>query len=178
VSTQPNRKPLLCPRNQIVSPFCVHATKSRAPAVSKQPNCEPLLCPHNQIVRQQQSVFGLPIGPLWAASSASALSPFPFCRLGQLPCCSPRLAFRNHPLGATGTGAGAAAATAAEAEAAWCCRTGGCLSLFMTGSDPSGLISGLISPTPNHLAGSKKKCRSKPAGQKTILMRSVIKKVR
>ena len=67
---------------------------------------EPLLCPHNQIVRQQQSVFGLPIGPLWAASSASALSPFPFCRLGQLPCCLPRLAFRNHPLGATGTGLG------------------------------------------------------------------------
>jgi len=102
---------------------------SCASEVSPQPNCE------------TEAIF------LWPANRPfvgcllprrSARSAFAFW-LGRLPAAarlSPRLAFWNSPLRATGAGAGAAAA---EAEAAWCWdkgRGGGYLSLFMTGSDP------------------------------------------
>ena len=152
MSTQPNRKPLLCPRNQIVSPFCVHATKSRAPAVSKQPNCEPLLCPHNQIVRAAVCLW--PANrPFVGCLLRLGAQPVPLLPARTIALLLAAACFPESPLGSNRHWAGAAAAPAADAEAAWCCRTGGCLSLFMTGSDPSGLNSGLISPTPHNLAG-------------------------
>ena len=115
----------------------------------------PLRCPHNQIVRPKQSFFGLPTGPLLAASSLGA-QPVPLllagsdgcqlllgCRRGLLsgipPWEQPVLGLGLLLLRLRLPGAGTKGGAGGTSHCLW----------------PAATRKGLISPTPHNPAGSK-----------------------